>query len=699
MITREFKMQVIKTTGQWASGLLHRLKMIEGGGITIYTLPSFAGLIQKTNAIKNPLGLAVDECGQVYFIDGETCWLYLYDRETGRLERISCIGGCGADPGQFRNPLRMLMSDLTLVILDAGNHRIQAFSREQYQIKYIIDTLEEPIDMDLCTEEELFVLDKKSKKIFHFDENGGFLKSFGGEQLLYPISLAVGNENLLYVIDAGSKGFLTFDRGGVFLKILGDFTRIAGDFKPTSISLDKKGNIFVCDENAGRIHQFDPQGDYLGTIQIPGFSEPFLLIACDQSGLYASSRKGIAFFEPEKMFTKEKGLYYAKTLDSGIPECSWHRLALDADIPPRTLLEAYYYASDDEAQKKAVDEVMTDEKKTTKERADFVDHVIPWIGPETNPRDMLFRGKKGRYLWLKLGLSTFDEKLSLSIKRMKVYYPRISYLRYLPAIYQDDMISGELSQVSKEFLERFLSLFESILYDLEIDIDQVFTYFDPDTVPQNFLPWLASWLNMALEEDWPEKKKREFIRQAPALYKLKGTPEGIRRLIGIYTGREPIILEFSRIGKPMVLGKPFSIGVDSILLETPVRGFRLGDDSIIGRTALRDTVQAPEDPFLPMAHRFRILLNLSPEEFTLYQKGISRIVDEAKPAHTSYTLHAVREMRAGIENYVGINTIVGEYQQIRLGVTVIGSGIIMMKGEESGRLERCSVLEKDMKLL
>ncbi|MBE9592207.1 MAG: phage tail protein I, partial [Proteobacteria bacterium] len=157
-------------------------------------------------------------------------------------------------------------------------------------------------------------------------------------------------------------------------------------------------------------------------------------------------------------------------------------------------------------------------------------------------------------------------------------YPRSSYLRYLPAVYQEHL-------GSKEFLERFLSIFETVFYDLETEISQVFKHFDADTVPQEFLAWLASWLNLALEEEWPEEKKREFIQQASLLYKRKGTPDGIRKFIEIYTGKTPIILEHLRMVKPMILsGKGiFRLGINSILIQTPVRGFRLGDDSILGR--------------------------------------------------------------------------------------------------------------------
>jgi len=308
---------------------------------------------------------------------------------------------------------------------------------------------------------------------------------------------------------------------------------------------------------------------------------------------------------------------------------------------------------------------------------------------------MLFREGKGRYLWLKIGLLTFDEKAGPELTRMKILYPANSYLRYLPAIYQED-------PVSSEFLERFLSIFETVLYDLESDIGNVSDYFDPDIVPAGFLAWLASWLNLAVEEDWTDDKKRYFIKRAPVLYKQKGTRAGIEELVRLYTGKRPVILEHSRIGKPMVINKDgsFILGINSLLLKTPVRGFRLGDDSIIGQVALRDIdiVQLQEELFLELAYRFTVIINLSAEELKRYEKGLKQILDNEKPAHTMYRIQTGGE--DGSDLFVGISTQIADYGPIQLGDTyTIGSGIIVSNEEKGGKLDRNSRLNKDTDLI
>jgi len=58
-----------------------------------------------------------------------------------------------------------------------------------------------------------------------------------------------------------------------------------------------------------------------------------------------------------------------------------------------------------------------------------------------------------------------------------------------------------------------------------------------------FLPWLASWVNLVLDENWPIQKQRELIRSAVELYRWRGTKRGLREYLRIYTGVEPEIIE------------------------------------------------------------------------------------------------------------------------------------------------------------
>ncbi|OQY24158.1 MAG: hypothetical protein B6I34_03890 [Anaerolineaceae bacterium 4572_32.1] len=106
------------------------------------------------------------------------------------------------------------------------------------------------------------------------------------------------------------------------------------------------------------------------------------------------------------------------------------------------------------------------------------------------------------------------------------------YLAYLPALYHDD-----------EFLARFLMLFESFWAPIERQIDHLSFYLDPKLTPPDFLPWLASWLDLTLDERWPEEKQRQMMCAAVPLYRKRGTKRGLQEYLELYTGVKPQIVE------------------------------------------------------------------------------------------------------------------------------------------------------------
>ena len=109
-----------------------------------------------------------------------------------------------------------------------------------------------------------------------------------------------------------------------------------------------------------------------------------------------------------------------------------------------------------------------------------------------------------------------------------------SYLDYLPAIFREDPFAGQ-----------FLLAFEAVLSGvgsqpgLESTISGIASYFDPAATDAEFLPWLAGWVALSLRADWDEPTRRGFIAQIVPLYRLRGTPAGLRQVLALYTG-EPV---------------------------------------------------------------------------------------------------------------------------------------------------------------
>jgi phage tail-like protein len=211
------------------------------------------------------------------------------------------------------------------------------------------------------------------------------------------------------------------------------------------------------------------------------------------------------------------GSYTSEPLDSGIEDCRWHRIVLDADILENSTLTVSFYSSDSEKEEGAKS----------------------WSGSivfTADTRDALVEVPPGRYMGLKIDFHREGTE-RLLLKQVKIYYPRLSYLRYLPAVYQEE-------SASREFLERFLSIFESALHDNEETISRIPMYLDPKAAPEDFYPWLASWLSLDLYELLKDKN-REFILCAAELYKRKGTVSGIADLVTLLTGKRCCVKEYA----------------------------------------------------------------------------------------------------------------------------------------------------------
>jgi phage tail-like protein len=154
-------------------------------------------------------------------------------------------------------------------------------------------------------------------------------------------------------------------------------------------------------------------------------------------------------------------------------------------------------------------------------------------------------------------------------------YTSIRLLNYLPGIYSDD-----------PFLCGFLRIFEAILAPLDRQIDQLHAYFNPRLTPSDFLPWLGTWFDLVLDENWPEERRRKLIQSASDLYQRRGTAGALRDYLAIYMDVVPEIREDGEDGNPFHFTVTFR-------LEKP------------------DAVD---------------------------EDRIRRIIEEEKPAHTTYTL-------------------------------------------------------------
>jgi phage tail-like protein len=94
-----------------------------------------------------------------------------------------------------------------------------------------------------------------------------------------------------------------------------------------------------------------------------------------------------------------------------------------------------------------------------------------------------------------------------------------------------------------EFTAELLSAFDDVLAPVLLTLDNLDVHLDPLLAPEDFLPWLASWVGLSVNERWSVEQRRQFLAEAADLYRWRGTAAGIARAVEVYAGVAPEIVE------------------------------------------------------------------------------------------------------------------------------------------------------------
>jgi phage tail-like protein len=102
----------------------------------------------------------------------------------------------------------------------------------------------------------------------------------------------------------------------------------------------------------------------------------------------------------------------------------------------------------------------------------------------------------------------------------------------LPALYQED-----------DFTQRLTAAFDESMAPVFAALDGMDAYLDPRYSPEDFLDWLAGWVGITLDQTWPLERRRQMVRSAADLYRMRGTAAGLAAQIEIFSGGTVEIVE------------------------------------------------------------------------------------------------------------------------------------------------------------
>jgi phage tail-like protein len=385
----------------------------------------------------------------------------------------------------------------------------------------------------------------------------------------------------------------------------------------------------------------------------------------DCHGRPASMPEGSSTPTPAPTLYEKKGQLLTVALDSGIPRGSWHRVRIDADVPAGTDVSVAVSTQEDAApapQGASVDAQWAG-------FAPGVPHADDWNSAPHGTLDYTISQPAGRYLFLRLRLEG-DGAHTPVVRRIRIDFPRQTSLDNLPAVYRDN-------PQAESFTERFLALFDAAIEDIDRAIERFPALLDAGAVQNEVLPWLGSFLDVAMDPAWTTQQRRAVLAAVPELYLLRGTGEGLRRTLKLLFGVDAVIDETAMTRQWGALGK---VRLDGVRLFGRSRS-RMR----VGRSALSQapvwSVGDPDlDPLNAGAFRFRVLVPRFDDDSMRQQ--ISAVVESQKPAHTLATVYGG-----------GSGPVVGEAMHIGVDTALVAlPPPVLGRASRGVRLNRDAVL-------
>jgi len=393
-------------------------------------------------------------------------------------------------------------------------------------------------------------------------------------------------------------------------------------------------------------------------------------------------------------------------IDSGVEGFVWHRFYIEADLPKGTSITVQSIGQDEDTDASEAwhRHVFGETSQSVLPRGVWLDALSEHPhgkaarnAPIEPDRAGLFTclvqkedSKSnsriiGRYLRMRVSLSG-NHAQTPRLYALRVWGPRFSYRdRYLPEFMRIDSGAGA---EGSDFMDRYLSIFESVLTPLEGEIAQMWRGANPDSAQSDSLNWLADWPSLKPHSALGEAGKRRMIRRAAALAPWHGTRRGLEGVLdvatdgGVSAGRV-VVVEHFRFQRSFatVLGADYDDKFDPL-----IRGSRQNVNSVLGPgfylSAADETrvfaLFAPallEHDLTEPAQRasaistlgrmefdtgFKVTVLVDPTYETEIQDLIAALVAQHSPAHVQVDIVAAPvSMILGLSSLLGVETRLG----------------------------------------
>jgi phage tail-like protein len=351
---------------------------------------------------------------------------------------------------------------------------------------------------------------------------------------------------------------------------------------------------------------------------VRGFDGRALWLDDDGRPMASTATGARPLYAQEPRYTTE-GAVETFALDSGVFACVWHRVFLDACVPPGTNLIVEARTADtlpprelQRAPRPPADRgapvpenpawpplgTLAPEEGVgwsplgiLDRRPAYADTPLPPFATALPSEDPLWAARghadpppeavvtlegvvkapPGRWLWLRIRL-TGTERRAPALFALRATCPRPSLMDLLPAYWRGDPVAADAT-------DRALSLFEGFVTETDVRITALRHLLSASTTPREALDWLASFLALVFDARVAEDVRRSLLAEAMTLWRQRGTMPGLTRMLSILARAPVQVIEGFRLRREStavlgaadwgVLGPGLQIGADEGLASEP----------------------------------------------------------------------------------------------------------------------------------
>jgi len=205
----------------------------------------------RNGEFDNPRGMATDRQGNFYVADSLNHRIQKFDPQGAFLK---AWGEKGALDEQFNEPNDLLVTGNRVYVLDTWNHRIQVFSTDgRFLGKWKPIPFYGPRGMAVDRLGRFYVADTGHARIVVLDRAGRLVRSFGEKgsgrgQFNEPTDVTVSSENEIYVVDSLNDRVQIFTMNGEYISEFPLLTARSENLpNEAKIAIRDNGNILVTD--------------------------------------------------------------------------------------------------------------------------------------------------------------------------------------------------------------------------------------------------------------------------------------------------------------------------------------------------------------------------------------------------------------------------------------------------------------------